>query len=109
MGPNVVTPKQLKALLWAHYHGWGLQITPEIEPSIFECHPKVHNMLIQQCNPPDLGPGYETIFGLRIKKVYPEFRETEWRILATLDHIELYHGVEPDGILIRPIVLNSIP
>lgn len=99
---------QLKSIIWMHNTGLALVPYPKIELDRLECHPKVSSSLRIAATWLEFEPFKELLCGLKLVEVYPDFRETEWRIMST-DDIELYHGVDPEGILIRPAVLEAIP
>lgn len=99
---------ELKAILWMHTHGLALHPFPELVPDRLELHPKLHNQLLREAEPIDFTPGYDCILTLRVVEIYPEFHPTEWRIISTAD-LELYHGIDPQGLIIRPVVLAAIP
>ncbi len=102
---------QLKAIIWMHVHGLALVPYPRIVPERLECHPKVSNALRRETDYMDFSydsNNEPTVCSLRLVEVYPDFRESEWRIMSSAD-VELYHSVDPDGILIRPAVLDNLP
>jgi hypothetical protein len=103
----VLNLSQLKSIIWMHNTGLALVPYPKLELDRLECHPKVSFSLRKAATLLEFEPFKELLCDLKLV-VYPDFRETEWRIMSTED-VELYHGVDPDGILIRPAVLEAIP